>query len=113
MGDGGETGTSARPPGKEGWFRIPAQLVANPWNGCFYEPGGWCAPVEVDRCDHAEDVKIACKAIDEKAPPDKRRFQLEPFDYRDALGVCHHAAATECPTGLCAMPETTEVPCGK
>jgi hypothetical protein len=113
MGDAATASSSARPPGKEGWYKIPAQLVANPYNGCFYEIEGYCAPLDVDRCELGGNVKVACKAIDETLPPNQRRFALAAFDYKDSFGVCHHVAATECAAGACPMPETTNVPCAQ
>jgi hypothetical protein len=112
MGDAAAaTSSSARPPGKEGWFRIPSQLIANPFHGCFFDVEGYCAPVDVDQCERGKEIAVACKPIDATLPPNQRRFALEAFDYQDSFGVCHHVAATECVSGACAMPETTTVAC--
>lgn len=108
--DGG-VADDARPPGKEGWYRIPSQLFANPYNGCFFLVEGYCAPVAEDRCEQGAVVKVPCKAIDPQAPPNDKRFSLEPFEYKDSFGVCRKVPATEC-QGDCPLPPTEKVACG-
>lgn len=109
--DGGAVTVDARPPGKEGWYRIPSELVANPYNGCFFQVEGYCAPVAEDRCEHGPLVKVACKAIDPSLAPDARRFALESFTYKDSFGRCQKVPAVECAAGACPLPPTEQVPC--
>lgn len=101
----------ARPVGKEQWFRIPPELVATPFSGCFFRVEGYCAPVAQARCEPGETVKVPCAAIDPTAPPNARRYALASFSYRDSFGACRRVPATECSATSCPLPATAVVSC--
>jgi hypothetical protein len=98
-----------RPPGKEQWLRVPAEL----WflgKECQYRPEYFCPmPPASGACTTPELVKVGCRN-----DPDAGARTIDAFAYKDGLGVCRKVAAGPCTIGRrgdCLPPEGDPVPC--
>lgn len=111
-----------RPPGKEGWLRVQPHLHAGSY-GCTYQAERFCSPpgTPVECTPWPPSVTIKCKpsasldggADAGRAATPRGPYTLEPFTYKDGLGVCHKIPALECGDGDCTkkMPAGEVTPC--
>jgi hypothetical protein len=134
--DGGAPeGPTARPPGREAWYRVREALAVQ-WHACVFEEPYYCPPDGARGiCTDLHGVRIHCErhvppgghalAPGEPrlrtgtvpSPPPGREGQVfvRSFVYESAPGQCVRVPDFWCPppAGLCPVPPGVPAPCSE